>query len=218
MTATLSPAAPARLLLVRHGQTPGNVAGTFRGADGHRDPLNAAGERQAAALARALVEPRLPGVRLYASRYRRAAQTGEAIARALGVPLHTLEGVQEIATGDWAGRPYGDVAERADEMRAPDGRYGFPGGESLYAVAERCLRALDGVRPGAGETVIVVSHGAALVALLARLLGRDPEDAWRSGSYGHPNTGTTELLWPEDGPPTLLRLADVEHLNGPDED
>ncbi len=214
----MTPAAPARLLLVRHGQTPGNVARTFRGADGHQDPLNAAGERQAAALARALAERRLPGVRLYASPYRRAAQTGEAIAGVLGVPLHILEGVQEIATGDWAGRPYSDVAERADEMRAPDGRYGFPGGESLHRVAERCLRALDRVRPGGGETVIVVSHGAALVALLARLLGRDPEDTWRSGIYGHPNTGVSELLWPEGGPPTALRLADVEHLNGLDED
>jgi broad specificity phosphatase PhoE len=218
-----SEARPARVLLIRHGQTPGNVAQTFRGPEGAHDPLDSVGHAQAEALAQALVklasaELALPRPRLYASPYLRAQQTAQHLADALGLPLHTLPGVHEIQTGDWQGRPYSDMQDRVHELVAPDGRFGYPGGESLAQVGERFRLALQGVEPQGGETVLVVSHGAALVALLARLLGQDAKTAWISGEYAHANTAVTELLWNAElpgqggGQPTVLRLADVSHL------
>ncbi|WP_407570588.1 histidine phosphatase family protein [Deinococcus altitudinis] len=209
----------ATLLLVRHGETPNNAAQMFRGPDGAQEPLSEKGHAEALALGAALAASGLANldaanVRLYASPYVRAQQTARHLADALGVPLHTLPGVHEIHTGAWQGRPYSAMQTHAHELTAPDGHFGYPGGESLVGVAERFHTALLGLEPQAGETVIVVSHGAALVALLARLLGRDAREVWFSNEFHHPNTAVTELSWQGEGQPTVLRLADVSHLSG----
>ena len=204
---------PATLLLIRHGQTPGNVARMFRGPEGALEPLDETGHAQARALGAALSALSLPRPRLYASPYLRAQQTGQHIADALELPLHTLEGTHEISTGDWMGRPYSDVQRRLHELVAPDGLFGYPGGESLVRVGERFHSALQSLNPLDGETVLVISHGAALVALLARLLGLDARTAWLQGEYGHANTAVTELIWNAQGQPTVVRLADASHLS-----
>ncbi len=203
---------PARILLIRHGQTPGNVAQVFRGQDSAQEPLDDTGHAQARALGAALKRLNLPRLRLYASPFLRAQQTGRHLADVLELPMHTLEGVHEIFTGDWMGRPYSAMQTHAHEMTAPDGQFGYPGGESLAQVGERVHSALTGLNPQDGETVLVVSHGAALVSVLARLLGRDVRAAWLSDEYRHANTAVTELLWNGEGQPTLLRLADASHL------
>jgi broad specificity phosphatase PhoE len=205
---------PSTLLLVRHGETPNNAARMFRGPDGAQEPLSEKGHAEAQSLAQSLVAQNLPRLRLYASSYVRAQQTARHLAGALGVPLHTLPGVHEIHTGAWQGRPYSAAQTHAHELTAPDGHFGYPGGESLVGVAERFHTALLGLEPQDGETVIVVSHGAALVALLARLLGRDARKVWLSEEFHHPNTAVTELIWNEKGQPTVMRLADVSHLSG----
>lgn len=202
----------ATLLLIRHGETPNNAARLFRGPDGAQEPLSEQGHAEAEALARALAALHCPNIRLYASPYVRAQHTALHLAGALGVPLQTLPGVHEIHTGHWQGRPYSALQTHAHELTAPDGQFGYPGGESLVEVGRRFEVALHGVRPQAGETVVVVSHGAALVALLARLLGRDAREVWFSDEYHHPNTAVTELSWQSDGQPELIRLADVSHL------
>lgn len=208
---------PPRLLLVRHGQTPGNVAQVFRGPQGAQEPLDDIGHAQARALGAALKELNLPRPRLYASPFLRAQQTGQHLSDALTsdglrLPLHTLEGTHEISTGDWRGRPYSAMQTHAHEMTAPDGHFGYPGGESLVQVGERFHAALVSLHPQDGETVLLVSHGAALVSVLARLLSRDVRAAWLLGEYAHANTAVTELLWNGEGQPTVLRLADASHL------
>lgn len=203
---------PARLLLIRHGQTPGNVAQVFRGLESAQEPLDDTGHTQARALGTALALLNLPRPRLYASPYLRAQQTGQHLSDVLGLPLHTLEGVHEIFTGDWMGRPYSAMQTHAHEMTAPDGQFGYPGGESLAQVGERFHSALVSLNPQDGKTLLIVSHGAALISVLARLLGRDVRTAWHSDEYRHANTAVTELLWNGEGQPTVLRLADASHL------
>ena len=211
MSAPVSPA-PARLLLIRHGETDNNVTQVLRGPEGGQSPLNAEGFRQAQELAHSLKALKLPSPRVYTSTYLRAQQTAQPIAQELGVPLHTLDDVHEIETGDWTGRPYSDMRERPHEMIAPDGHFGYPGGESLLRVGKRFHAALAGVLPQPGETVLIVSHGAALVAILAKLLNLDPKETWLSDTHRHANTAVTELLWHENGQPEVIRLADAEHL------
>ncbi|ULH16185.1 histidine phosphatase family protein [Deinococcus sp. KNUC1210] len=203
--------APARLVLIRHGETD-NVSRIFRGPEGGQSPLNAEGFVQAARLAQNLKALELPAPRVYASTYLRAQQTAQAIADALGVPLHILDDVHEIDTGAFAGRPYAHLTEFLHEMTASDGQFGFPGGESLAGVGERFHAALLGVLPQPGETVLIVSHGAALVAILSKLLKLDPRETWLSDTHRHENTAVTDLVWHEGGQPEVIRLADAGHL------
>lgn len=196
------------LFLVRHGQTAGNVTQTL-GQDPDT-PLDPAGEAQARAVAAWFAALKLPSPRVYASAYRRATQTGAAIAGELRVPLTVLEGLQEFGVGDWAGRPYAHLHTHLHEWVHEDGTPGFPGGESLRGVAQRVQAALEGaLLPH--TTPIVISHGGALSALLAALLGTDPTQAWQEGRFTHRNTAVTHLTR-EQGRWHLLQLAQTQHL------
>lgn len=200
---------PARLLLVRHARTAANTRRLLRGPGGAEDPLDPVGETQARLLAAHLAALNLPSPRVYASAYRRALQTAGPAAQALGVPLTVLGGVHEIDPGDWVGRPYDDLRSCAHELRRADGTLGFPGGESLEEVAERFRRALQALPPTG--TPIVVSHGGALSAVLAALLGVSVAEAWPGDRFAHPNAAVTDLerdgeFW------HVLRLADAAHL------
>jgi broad specificity phosphatase PhoE len=199
---------PARLFLVRHGQTASNVAQTL-GA-GNDDPLDAVGEAQARAVAAHLASLDLPAPRVYASTYRRAQQTAQAIADALDVSMTVLEGIHEIAVGTWSGRPYAHLHTHRYDWRHEDGTPGFPGGESLGGVAQRFGAALEGTVE-AGVTPIIVSHGGALTAVLTTLLRVNPDEAWQDGRFAHGNTGVTELLRGPDGW-QAQRVADAAHL------
>lgn len=199
----------SRLFLVRHGETASNVAQTL-GA-GHDEPLNPAGEAQARALAVWFAALNLPAPRVYASTYRRARHTAQAIASALGVPVTVLLGLHEIEIGPaWLGRPYTHLLTHAHELERSDGGFGFEGGETLKAVAERFLKALEQplALPG---TPVVVSHGGALTAALADLLAADIREVWRDRRYAHANTAVTELQ--KDGNRwRVVRLADLPHV------
>ncbi|GGM07220.1 histidine phosphatase family protein [Deinococcus aerophilus] len=189
---------PGRLLLARHGQTTGNVAGILRGADSRNDPLTDEGHAQAHALARRVLALNPDAPRVYASSYCRAQQTAAPLAEALGVPVTVLDGLQEIDPGAWRGRPYADLRTHAQELLRPGGSVAFPGGESLEAVADRFTAALAPVLAGSG-TPVVVSHGGALIAVLIRLLRAPPVETWRAGTFTHANAALTELTRTADG-------------------
>ncbi|MDL2343856.1 histidine phosphatase family protein [Deinococcus sp. MIMF12] len=198
-----------RLFLVRHGQTASNVAQTL-GAS-HDDPLDPVGEAQARAVAAHFARLDLPTPAVYASPFRRAGQTAAAIADALAVPVTVLPGIQEIEVGpQWHGRPYAHLISHVHEIDLPGGAFGFAGGETLEEVADRFLAALR--QPLArGQLPIVVSHGGALTAALARLLGQDIRAVWQDPRYTHANTALTQLERHGNGW-QLARLADAAHL------
>jgi probable phosphoglycerate mutase len=85
-----------RLLLIRHGQTPGNVLGQLDTA--HPGPgLTELGERQAAALARSLANEQID--RLYASTLIRTQITAAPLSSVRGLEIEVLEGLHEIEAG-----------------------------------------------------------------------------------------------------------------------
>ena len=85
-----------RLLLIRHGQTPGNVLGQLDTA--HPGPgLTELGERQAEALSRALANERIHA--LYASTLIRTQITAAPLARVHGLETEVLQGIHEIEAG-----------------------------------------------------------------------------------------------------------------------
>ena len=85
-----------RLLLIRHGQTPGNVLGQLDTA--HPGPgLTELGERQAEALARSLANEQIDA--LYASTLIRTQITAAPLARVHGLEIEVLAGLHEIEAG-----------------------------------------------------------------------------------------------------------------------
>jgi probable phosphoglycerate mutase len=180
------------LILVRHGESAGNVAQVFRGPDSQHDGLTPRGEVQARALGAHLATLELTAPRVYASTYRRAHATAQTVAAALGTDVTVRDGLQEVDCGQWVGRAYTDLHAHRGEVLGPDGCPAFPGGESAADVAARVRAALTPLLSGEG-TPIVVSHGFALTAVLIDLLGADPAAAWADGRYMHGNAAHTIL-------------------------
>ena len=166
-----------RLLLIRHGQTPGNVLGQLDTA--HPGPgLTELGERQAAALARSLANEPLD--HLYASTLIRTQVTARPLASARGLDVEVLTGLHEIEAGSLEKRTdqeshlrYLDTvfAWSAGELdrRMPAGPSGHDFFDRYDAAIEEIAVAAGaagrpGTEPGADPagTVAVVSHGAAI--------------------------------------------------------
>lgn len=203
---------PNRLFLVRHGRTAGNVSQVLTG--GADDPLDEVGQAQAEAVARWFAAQDLEAPRIYTSTFLRARQTGTAIAQALHGKITVLDGLQEIAPGDWQGRAYADMHTHVHELVRSDGSFGFPGGESLADVAARFRAALTPVldRPG---TPIIVAHGGSLITFLTDLMGADVREAWLDGRYAHANTAVTELQKLNQGW-HAVKIASTGHLENPE--
>jgi glucosyl-3-phosphoglycerate phosphatase len=141
------------LYFVRHGET----ALCGRRLAGPDEPLSPRGRTQALGAAAELARRR---VRLVVSSdMRRARETAEAIAGALGLPLELDERLRERAVGEEAGRELAPIAPACwhDLDWAPSG------GESLRRQAERVGEALEGlVERAAAGPVAVVAHGGTI--------------------------------------------------------
>ncbi len=197
------------LLLVRHGETDANVAGTWQGATDH--PLNARGQAQAQALARHLAAHH-PDIRaIYTSPLRRARQTAEAVVQSLGeVPLFEHAGLAEYNLGAWEGLTYEELRyeKRLWDRMAQDPHWAPPGGESAYQFASRVLTAFREIAAKhPGQIILVVSHGGAIATALALLLEGNGS-LWRK--YQMANCAISELHM--SSPPRLVRFNETDHL------
>ena len=120
------------LLLVRHGQTDGNLHGRWQGWDG--TPLNQQGEREAVLIAWRLAQTEKAIAALYASPLRRAWQTAERIEEALNLSPAPHDGLKEINFGQISGITLDGFRERFPDLhkRWADKThltFTFPGGE-----------------------------------------------------------------------------------------
>ena len=157
-----------RLLLIRHGQTPGNVLGQLDTA--HPGPgQTELGERQAAALARSLANEQINF--LYASTLIRTQITATPLAAVRGLQIEVLEGLREIEAGSLE-----KLTDKASHLRYLGTVFGWadgeldrrmPGGPSGHEFFERydasiARIAATAAASGDAGTVAVVSHGAAI--------------------------------------------------------
>lgn len=156
------------ILLIRHGETAWNAV---RRLQGHIDiPLNEEGERQAAALARALAAEKLDAI--VSSDLQRAMQTAQAVASLhAGLQLQTEQGLRERAYGVFEGMLYQDIQQQYPDdfarWQARDVEAVMPAGdrvaESFHQFYDRAISGLRAVAARhAGQTVAVVAHGGVL--------------------------------------------------------
>lgn len=140
--------------------------------------LNDEGRRQALELV-----GRLHGIPLDAivcSPQPRTRQTAEPLAVARGLAIEVHAGFDEVDMGDWVGMsfralealgaPWRDWCERRASAHPP-------GGEAFVEVPRRALAALEDLRIAhPGGTVLVVSHGDVIKAVVARCLRMSLDD------------------------------------------
>jgi 2,3-bisphosphoglycerate-dependent phosphoglycerate mutase len=195
------------LLLIRHGQTDYNANGRWQG---HLDvPLNDIGFNQAQALAQRLAG--WPVQALYSSDLQRARMTAVPLAQVWGLTPVYDPIWRERHVGVFEGRGSSELQVAYPEVWAKmrQGIIEIPEGEAYATLQARVAGAYQQLIVNhPDEMVSVVSHGGALNALVAYVLGI-PQHYGRLSFHG--NTGLTILRVNEHGP-RLVMLNDTRHL------
>jgi broad specificity phosphatase PhoE len=166
-----------RLILVRHGQSHGNVD---RRLD-TRPPgaeLTDLGRYQARAFARDL--PHRPAMIAHSVAVR-AAQTAAEVSAELGLGAHEFEGIHEVQVGDLEDRNDDDAIAEFETVyqrwHEGDLDVPMPGGETGNEVLDRYVPVLTQLRMRYLDDhawhgdIVVVSHGAAIRLVSAVLAG-----------------------------------------------
>ncbi|HAM15133.1 MAG TPA: histidine phosphatase family protein [Eggerthellaceae bacterium] len=154
------------LIIIRHGQTPGNALRQYVGAVDQ--PLSETGRAEARA---AGTHPEVK--RVYVSSLQRTHETAAIMFPDAEQVI--VDGIQEMDFGAFAGRSAADM-EDDDEYRAwVDGMClgQCPGGESMDMLCDRVCSALENLLRSAaarGERLVVlVAHGGTMMAGLTKL-------------------------------------------------
>lgn len=203
---------PTTVVLVRHAETFGNIEGRFCGHS--ETELTPKGIAQARAL----------GLRLKGQTFDAAYSSD--LSRAHRTAVHALEhhleplapalepGLREMHYGDWESLTAKEiVAKDADLMREFFRcRVPAPGGESIQQVRERTAGAVRKIVEAHPDgTLLVVSHGNAIMAMLAEFLNVPHESSW---SFAVANTSISRLLFSKSGRMTLSGFNDYAHIEG----
>jgi broad specificity phosphatase PhoE len=198
------------LILVRHGETEWNVTLQYQG---HANvPLNERGRLQARLLGERLAKK--GAVALYASDIVRAWETAGIIGPYVDLMPQKMTDLREIDVGQWEGLTpeelYRRFPDHMQEYERDPARTVRMGGESYAQLQQRSLKALRTIEEAHGmtDTVIAISHGGTIRALLCHVIDLD------LGNFGR--------MWLDNGSITMLRrdtkgwrltcLNDTAHL------
>ncbi len=187
------------LILVRHGRTALTESRKISGGDGENPDLSDLGRADARQVAEELAVVGnggnfaylVPPVAIIHSPIARAAQTAQAIANRLSIPMVEDAKLAEIGFGDWDGLTNEEVFT-AFEQEYNQWRGSFevapPNGESLREFDARVRSAFDSILTAyAGQTVVVVAHVMPIRALL-----RIANDSSIAG-FWRPNIGPASI-------------------------
>ena len=165
-----------KLLMVRHGATEWNRDGRAQGiAD---IDLDEEGRRQANAVAATLASFDIDAV--LSSDLKRAVHTAGPIAERHGLEVVQDPDFREVDQGEWTGLTAREIRQRWPDLGPARHYSARPGGESPAQVRRRMLRGIARVvRDHPRQTVVIVSHGAAIRWLSAEALGYDDRRAAR---------------------------------------
>jgi len=206
------------LLLVRHGQSLGNIEGRIQGGD---DPLTDFGRLQARTVAAKLAE-RNDITHLYASPLDRAMETAGIIGEAIDLAPVPIAGLAEINAGRAAGLLWTEWRDQnpalAEVMANPQRGImeGWEGGENGQDFGYRVISAYSEIvarHIGTDDVVVAVGHGGSLAWIAAKAYG-DPLHIWPGARGGFVNCSISELAIDASGHGTPGRWNQADHLAG----
>ena len=164
------------VILLRHGRSTSNTAGTLAGRIDGVD-LDDKGAEQAQALVERLGS--LPIRAIVRSPLLRCRRTVEPLAAALGVDAIVDERISEVDYGSWTGRKIGDLVKEPlwSVVQQQPSAAVFPGGEGLAHVQARAVAAVREhdrrlAELHEGDALwVACSHGDVIKSVLADALG-----------------------------------------------
>ena len=155
------------MLLIRHGETTGDLEDRYGGW--YDDPLTDEGERQLKATAQRLVGTQVD--KIYSSNLIRAKQSAEIINVILETGIDFLDGLRERNYGVLGGLTKTEAQEKYPEVVElhKDPTNTDPEGESQSDFTDRVLNTFQSILKDELGTVIIVSHGGPIKAILRHL-------------------------------------------------
>ena len=201
------------ILLVRHGQSEGNILGVFTGHSGY--PLSDLGHKQAEMTGEYICKNYNVDA-VYCSDLPRAFQTAEHIARGFALPVVTDCRLREINAGEWENIRFDELPELFPEAYTvwmKDLIYArCTGGESVVELSERIIEALQDIAAAnSAKCMVVVAHATTIRAALWKISGGGKETMDALGWGG--NCGISEIRY-EDGKLQVVSSNYTEHLSG----
>ncbi len=199
-----------RLILVRHGQSEGNLVRSFLG---HTDlDLTELGHRQAQCTAKYLKNEKIDVI--YSSDLKRAWQTAEHIADEKNLSIIADTELREIYAGEWENRLFNDLeTEFAEDFkcwREDIGNARPTGGESVKELSDRIIAELLRIAGMyEGETVCIATHATPIRMACVKAKGI-PVELAREVIWA-PNASVT-VIDVEDGEFKLVKYGYSEHM------
>ena len=200
------------LYIIRHGETELNRLGIVQGRGVNTD-LNDTGRQQAAAFFNRYQH--VPFDHIYTSKLKRTHQTVQRFID-LGLPWDELEGLDELAWGDWEGKPNTEEARHAfkeivEKWQGGNYEAKFEGGESPNDVLFRLTKAVDIIKNRTDEgRVLICMHGRAMRLLLCYLLNKPMS---QMSDFPHQNTTLYRLSFDNDQF-DVIDFNNTDHLKG----
>ena len=132
---------------------------------------------------------------IYASPLQRTRESAEIVAARLGLPIEFRDDLLELDFGEWTGATFDSI--RADPRwqawSTQRSLAAIPGGESMRAVQQRVVAALLELNERhLHETVVLVSHGDVIRAVLLFALGM-PLDLYNRIEIGQGSISTISI-------------------------
>lgn len=184
-----------KLILVRHGETDKNVNNKLHAFD-DSETLNETGREQIKKAADKLKE--FTPNKVFSSKEKRAVASTEIISSLLKIPMEIVEGMQERNWGVFTGKPWSEVEKILKPMTLEE-RYQYvpENGESWKVFEERLIKRIQQItRDNKDKTVVVVTHGGAIRALMPFLTNVRREESFK---YDPENASLTIFNYDEKG-------------------
>lgn len=201
-----------KIILVRHCRSMGNMENRFQGWTDSE--ISDVGRQQLERLAQRFQDEKIDVA--YSSPLKRAFQTAEAATRFSHIPIQTLEGLKEVHAGEIENMTLQEISQGfpavSKAWNETPHLCEFPGGETMAEFFERISRTFEEiVEANVGKTVLVVTHGCALVNLCAYIRSGSVRSVGEEEVFD--NTSVTVVEIEEDGTKKLILRNDVSHLS-----
>ncbi|AKP66426.1 histidine phosphatase family protein [Companilactobacillus ginsenosidimutans] len=205
------------LYFVRHGKTEWNLEGKYQGSHGD-SPLLPESIHDIGLLAKRLSP--IDFSHAYTSPIPRAKKTAEILIKDLhkDIPLTEVDGLMEFNLGIMEGKKFVDLEKQIPDVihafRCEPDKYDSTKikAESFESVIKRSNDAVNKIvsQNDPCASILLVSHGAALVAMIQSLLGTKIADLRKNG--GLSNTSLTHLKY-DEGEYSLVKWNETKYLN-----